>query len=80
MKRSIKLILVITASIMLFFSITAFGVGGKCRLEAENTAQGIRLEWSQCEGAYYYEVYRQTGETAWTLSAFAVLQATQHRN
>lgn len=63
MKRYFKItFLVTTVSLVLLFAHTAFAAGGKVSLEVENTARGIRLEWSECEGAYYYEVYRQTGK------------------
>ena len=63
MKKSLKftffagLILTVT-----LFSTVCLAAGGKVTLEAFNTADSIRVEWNECEGAYYYEVYRQTGK------------------
>lgn len=52
---------VIILGLMLFMS-TAFAVGEKVILRAENRAEGIHLEWEGADGVYYYELYRQTGK------------------
>ncbi|MBE6785793.1 MAG: hypothetical protein E7538_06125 [Ruminococcaceae bacterium] len=48
--------------LLLLFSFVAFAADGKVTLEAANSAEGIHLQWNECKGAYYYEVYRQTGK------------------
>ncbi len=52
----------LTVSLLMLFSTAVFAANGKVTLEAVNTVQGIHLEWNECEGAYYYEVYRQIGK------------------
>ena len=48
--------------LVVFFSATVLAAEGKVSLAAVNTKDGIHLEWNECEGTYYYEVYRQTGK------------------
>ena len=64
MKKSLKIVFLATVALMLmlFSSVSLAAGDGKVTVEAENTVQGIRLRWNECEGAYYYEVYRQTGK------------------
>lgn len=49
-------------SFIILFSGACLAAGGRVTLEAENTPMGIRLQWTECDGAYYYEVYRQTSK------------------
>lgn len=63
MKKVFKITLI--TAVFLIISLcyfTCFAAGGKVTVEAFNTAQGVHLEWNECEDAYYYEVYRQTGK------------------
>ena len=63
MKKSLKITFFASLILMVtLFSSVCLAAGGKVTLEAFNTAEGIRVEWNECEGAYYYEVYRQTGK------------------
>lgn len=52
----------IMLSFIALFSLNSLAAGSGVKLEAVNTATGIRVEWNECDGAYYYEVYRQTGK------------------
>lgn len=63
MKKSLKII-VVSAVILIItaLSCVCLAAGGRVAVEAANTTEGIRLEWNECKGAYYYEVYRQTGK------------------
>lgn len=47
---------------IIIFSFVSFATNSKVILKAENSTEGIRLEWTASEGAYYYEVYRKTGQ------------------
>lgn len=63
MKKYNKVFLPVTVIfLLLLFVSSAFAADEKVTLKAVNTAQGIHLEWSEAEGAYYYEVYRKQGE------------------
>lgn len=63
MKKPLRITFpVITAFFMLLLAPCVFASGGNVSVKAENTAQGIHLEWNECEDAYYYEVYRRTGK------------------
>ena len=64
MKKSLKIIFLSFVILMLtMLSSTCLAAGnGKVTLEAFNTTEGICIEWNECEDAYYYAVYRQTGK------------------
>ncbi len=63
MKKFFKILFPVTVIFLLvLFVSSAFAADEKVTLNAVNTAEGIRLEWSEVEGAYYYEVYRQEGK------------------
>ncbi len=63
MKKSLKItFLAAVILIITMLSSVCLAADGKISLEAFNTADGIRVEWNECDGAYYYEVYRQTGK------------------
>lgn len=63
MKKSVKIFFPVTVIFLLvLFVSTAFAAGEKVTLKAENRTEGVYLEWNGVDGAYYYEVYRQTGK------------------
>ena len=64
MKREFKIggFISFILSFLFFFTLAASAYGAEFDLTAENTAQGIRLDWIGQNDVYFYEVYRQTGK------------------
>ncbi len=64
MKRILKqgLFLFVLLSVFLIMSVSGTALDDGLKLTAENTAEGIKLQWTACDDVYYYEVYRQDGK------------------
>ena len=62
MKRNFKVTFFLFTTFLFsaFFMLCASA--SALSLECENTVDGIRVEWGECEGVYYYEVYRSSGK------------------